>query len=230
MNHSVENRLARAVAVAVAGVGMLTHTGCADMMWENTGSAQPTWRGKKLGITTLSQISTLPVADRTLCDEPEFNSRIDGLNPMLTAYGPTRGKASGVAASAIEVFDAGVLYTATDCDTCNFGEVSTTDGRMNKLGLTALEDGMAFFPAYSVTTPLNSSALAKYPGLADVFDTISPESPRPPCESSTCGWITAAGSPPAQAFVLQDRVLQNGEHVVDSIVCWDPTDSKRRLD
>lgn len=39
MNHSVENRLARAVAVAVVGVSMLTHTGCADMMREYTGSA-----------------------------------------------------------------------------------------------------------------------------------------------------------------------------------------------
>lgn len=89
---------------------------------------------------------------------------------------------------------------------------------------------MAFFPAYSAMTLLNSSALAKYPGLADVFDTISPESPRPPRESSTCGWMTAAGSPPPQAFVLQDHVLQNGEHVVDSIVCWDSNESKRRLD
>jgi hypothetical protein len=31
--------LATIIAVAVVGVGMLTHTGCADMMWEYTGSA-----------------------------------------------------------------------------------------------------------------------------------------------------------------------------------------------
>ena len=151
MNRSVENRLVR--TVAVVGAGMLMASVGADMMQEYTGSAWPASRGKKLGIPKLSQISRLPVADRTLRDEPEFSSRIDGLNPML-------------------------------------GD----------------------------------------PGLADVFDTISPESPRPPCESTTCGWITAAGSPLPQAFVLEDHIQQNEEHVVDSIVRWDPTESKRRLD
>lgn len=131
--------------------------------------------GKKLGITRLSQISTLPVADRTFCVEPEFNSRVDGLNPMLTAYGLTRGKASSVPASAVKVFDTGAVYTATDRGTCNFGEVYTTDGRINKLGLTVLEDDKAFFPAYNVAAVLNSDTLAKYPGLAGVFDKISPK-------------------------------------------------------
>ncbi len=49
---------------------------------------------KKLGITTLSQIATLPIKDRTFCVESEFNSRSDGLNPMLKAYGLIRGKAT----------------------------------------------------------------------------------------------------------------------------------------
>jgi osmoprotectant transport system substrate-binding protein len=130
--------------------------------------------GKKLGITKLSQIATLPVADRTFCVEPEFNSRVDGLNPMLTAYGLTRGKASSVPSSAVKVFDTGAVYTATDRGTCNFGEVYTTDGRINKLGLTVLTDDKAFFPAYNVAAVLNSQTLAKYPGLADVFNKISP--------------------------------------------------------
>jgi len=131
--------------------------------------------GKKLGITKLSQIATLPVADRTFCVEPEFNSRADGLNPMLKAYGLTRGKASSVPSSAVKVFDTGAVYTATDRGTCNFGEVYTTDGRINKLELTVLEDDKAFFPAYNVAAVLNSKTLAEYPGLAGVFDKISPK-------------------------------------------------------
>ena len=130
--------------------------------------------GKKLGITKLSQISTLPVADRTFCVEPEFNSRVDGLNPMLTAYGLTRGTASSVPASAVKVFDTGAVYTATDRGTCNFGEVYTTDGRIDKLGLTVLEDDKHFFPAYNVAAVLSSKTLAEYPQLAEVFDQISP--------------------------------------------------------
>lgn len=131
-------------------------------------------QGKKLGITKLSQIATLPVADRTFCVEPEFNSRSDGLGPMLKAYGLTRGKASSVPASAVKVFDTGAVYTATDRGTCNFGEVYTTDGRINKLDLTVLEDDKGFFPAYNVAAVFNSKTLAKYPQLATVFDKISP--------------------------------------------------------
>lgn len=132
-------------------------------------------QSKKLGITKLSQIVTLPVAERTFCVEPEFNSRVDGLNPMLTAYGLTRGKASSVPASGVKVFDTGAVYTATDRGTCNFGEVYTTDGRINKLDLTVLEDDRAFFPAYNVAAVLNSTTLSKYPQLADVFNRITPK-------------------------------------------------------
>ncbi|MBG6107098.1 osmoprotectant transport system substrate-binding protein [Frigoribacterium sp. CG_9.8] len=132
--------------------------------------------GKKLGITKLSQISTLPVAERTFCVEPEFNSRGDGLTPMLKAYGMTRGDDSSVPASAVKLFDTGAVYTATDRGSaCNFGEVYTTDGRIDKLGLTVLEDDRGFFPAYNVAPVINSQVLAEYPGLTDIFDKISPK-------------------------------------------------------
>ncbi|HAM25619.1 MAG TPA: glycine/betaine ABC transporter substrate-binding protein [Microbacteriaceae bacterium] len=125
-------------------------------------------------ITSLSQIAKLPVADRTFCVEPEFNSRVDGLGPMLKAYGLTRGKASSVPDGNVKVFDTGAVYAATDRGTCNFGEVYTTDGRINKLHLTILKDDKAFFPAYNVAAVFRSSTLKKYPGLAEIFDKISP--------------------------------------------------------
>jgi osmoprotectant transport system substrate-binding protein len=131
--------------------------------------------GKKLGITKLSQIAKLPVKDRTFCVESEFNSRSDGLNPMLKAYGLSRGKANSVPESNVKVFDTGAVYTATDRGTCNFGEVYTTDGRINKLKLTVLKDDRAFFPAYNVAAVFNSKTLAKYPKLAGIFDKISPK-------------------------------------------------------
>ena len=37
-----------------------------------------------------------------------------------------------------------------------------------------LDDDKAFFPAYNVAPVLNSQTLARYPGLADVFNKISP--------------------------------------------------------
>lgn len=133
-----------------------------------------TEEAKKLGITTMSQIAKLPVAERTICVEPEFNSRPDGLNPMLKAYGIDRGKATGVPEGNIKIFDTGAVYTAIDRGTCNFGEVFATDGRINKLGLTVLKDDKGFFPAYNVAPVIRTATLKKYPQLAAVFAQISP--------------------------------------------------------
>lgn len=129
---------------------------------------------EKLGITKISEMSKVPVADRTVCVEPEFNSRPDGLTPMLKAYGLDRGTEDGVPDSNVKIFDTGAVYTAIDRGTCNFGEVYATDGRINKLELTVLEDDKAFFPAYNVAPVLSTATLEKYPALADVFAQISP--------------------------------------------------------
>lgn len=124
------------------------------------------------GITKMSQLAALPPSDLTFCVEAEFNSRPDGMTPMLAAYGLDRGTA--VPESNINIFDTGAVYTATDRGTCNFGEVFTTDGRIDSLGLTVLEDDLGFFPAYNVAAVVNTATLAKYPGLARVFAQISP--------------------------------------------------------
>ena len=126
------------------------------------------------GITKMSEFLALPIDDLTFCAEPEFNSRVDGMTPMLEAYGLKRG-AGGVPESAIKIFDTGAVYTATARGTCNFGEVFTTDGRIDSLGLTVLEDDLDFFPAYNVAAVINSDTLAEYPGLTDVFAQISPD-------------------------------------------------------
>ncbi|MBC7724164.1 MAG: glycine betaine ABC transporter substrate-binding protein [Burkholderiaceae bacterium] len=126
------------------------------------------------GISKMSEFLALPAADLTFCVEPEFNSRADGMTPMLEAYGLVRGD-GGVPESAINIFDTGAVYTATARGTCNFGEVFTTDGRIDSLGLTVLEDDLAFFPAYNVAAVIGTETLDLYPGLADVFAQISPD-------------------------------------------------------
>ncbi|BDZ49522.1 glycine/betaine ABC transporter substrate-binding protein [Frondihabitans sucicola] len=133
-------------------------------------------QGKKLGnITSLSQIKSLPVSERTFCVEAEFNSRSDGFKPMLAHYGLKLGDPNGVPSKNVNVLDTGTVYTATDRGTCNFGEVYTTDGRINALGLTVLKDDKAFFPAYNVAPVFQTATLAKYPQLKGVFDKISPK-------------------------------------------------------
>lgn len=126
------------------------------------------------GISKLSDIAALPVAERTFCLEAEFNSRPDGFNPMAEAYGIPRGTADGVPEENIGIYDTGPVYTATDEGACNFGEVFTTDGRIDSLDLTVLKDDRAFFPAYNGSPVFNTQTLEKYPELEDVFAQVAP--------------------------------------------------------
>ena len=126
------------------------------------------------GISTLSELADLPVEDRTLCVEAEFNSRADGLIPLLEKYGIPRDDPDGVPEDNISIYDTGAVYTATARGSCNFGEVFTTDGRIESLDLTILEDDLGYFPAYNVAAVLNTETLETYPELADVFDQVTP--------------------------------------------------------
>jgi osmoprotectant transport system substrate-binding protein len=131
---------------------------------------------KELGdITKISQLAGLPVEDRTFCIESEFNSRSDGMNPMLKHYGLTRGAPDGVPDGNIGIYDTGAVYSATDNGDCNFGEVFSTDGRIDALDLTLLEDDRMFFPAYNVAPVFGADVLEEHPGLEEVFARISPE-------------------------------------------------------
>jgi osmoprotectant transport system substrate-binding protein len=133
---------------------------------------------KELGdVKTLSDITKLPVDQRTFCVESEFNSRADGFKPMLKKYGLELGGsgANGVPSSNVSILDTGTVYTATDRGKCNFGEVFTTDGRIKSLGLTVLEDDKGFFPAYNVAPVIDSKTLEEYPQLEGIYDQISPK-------------------------------------------------------
>ncbi len=126
------------------------------------------------GISTLSGLADLPVEDRTMCVEPEFNSRSDGLIPLLETYGIPRDDPAGVPEDNISIYDTGAVYTATARGTCNFGEVFTTDGRIDSLDLTVLEDDLGFFPAYNAAAVLSTATLETYPELADVYGQVTP--------------------------------------------------------
>ena len=126
------------------------------------------------GISTIAEIAELPVEERTFCVEAEFNSRPDGMNPLLAHYGMERGSPDGVPDDNISIFDTGAVYTATDNGDCNFGEVFATDGRIDALDLTVLEDDLGFFPAYNAAPVFYTETLDAHPGLEDVFGAIAP--------------------------------------------------------
>jgi osmoprotectant transport system substrate-binding protein len=124
-------------------------------------------------LTTISDIAELPVEERTICVEAEFNSRADGLNPMLEHYGIPRDTPEGVPNENIQLLDTGAIYEATAQGLCNFGEVFGTDGRIQSLDLTVLEDDQQFFPAYNAAAAINTATLEQYPRLEEVFEQVS---------------------------------------------------------
>ena len=130
---------------------------------------------KAKGITKLSDIAKLPPQERTMCVESEFNSRTDGLNPLLATYGLPRDTPNGIPQANISLMDTGTIYTATDKGSCNFGEVFTTDGRIDALDLTVLEDDRHFFPSYNAAPIFNAKLLKRFPQLEGRFDMVAKE-------------------------------------------------------
>ena len=129
----------------------------------------------KLGdVARVSDIARLPVEQRTFCVESEFASRSDGFEPMLEKYGIPLGSPRGVPRDNVRVLDTGAIYTATDAGACNFGEIFTTDGRLEALDLKVLEDDRRFFPAYNVAPVVRADVLAAHPEVADVLGRITP--------------------------------------------------------
>jgi osmoprotectant transport system substrate-binding protein len=125
-------------------------------------------------VTSLSDVAALPVDERTFCVESEFATRSDGFQPMLEAYGIPLGSPQGVPRENVRVLDTGAVYTATDGGDCNFGEVFTTDGRIESLDLTVLEDDRGYFPAYNIAPVVRTDTLDEHPEIADVFAQITP--------------------------------------------------------
>jgi osmoprotectant transport system substrate-binding protein len=125
-------------------------------------------KAEELGVKTLSDVAALPADEQTFCIESEFSTRDDGWPGLKEAYG------IDVPDSNVSLLDTGVIYSTTaKGDTCNFGEVFATDGRITSLGLTVMEDDLQFFPVYQGAFTLKQTTLDEYPAVADVIDEAS---------------------------------------------------------
>lgn len=126
---------------------------------------------ERLHLTKLSQLTALPVKERTFCVESEFANRNDGFEPMLKHYGVPMG--SGVLRDNIRTLDTGAVYAATSKGDCLLGEIFTTDGRIKSLDLVVLQDDKSYFPAYNVAPVISKKVLDEYPQLRDLFQPVS---------------------------------------------------------
>jgi len=118
-------------------------------------------------LTTISDAATFiqeNAAEGTICAASEFLNRDDGLPGLQTTY--------GMEFSEVVELDLGLVFTQLG-DTCNFGEVFSTDGRIVSNDLTVLEDDMEFFLPYNAALTLSQETLDEYPAIADIMAPIS---------------------------------------------------------
>ncbi|NUR92571.1 MAG: glycine betaine ABC transporter substrate-binding protein [Nonomuraea sp.] len=127
-------------------------------------------KAAELGVKTVSDVAELLKSKPeqvTLCIETEFSTRDDGLPGLSKAYDMSIPK------NQVKLLDTGVVYTETDKgQTCNFGEVFTTDGRIAALGLTVLEDDRKFFPVYNAAVTVRQDTYDKYPALEKILQPV----------------------------------------------------------
>lgn len=128
-------------------------------------------RAEELGVTSISDLATVPVPELTFCVDAEFNSRQDGFAPLLELYGLSRG--SVVPEQNVGIYDTGAIYGAVDQGQCAVGEVFATDGRIDALDLVVLEDDLGYFPAYNAAPVIYTQTLQKYPELEAVLEQVA---------------------------------------------------------
>lgn len=126
---------------------------------------------QKYHVTTLSQYAALarsnPQAAST-CIGPEFKSRDDGYPGVEKTYGFTLPDAD------THLLNDAVIYTTlSKGDTCDFGEVTSTDGRVSAQHLVVLRDDKNFFPVYNPAITIRTPLATRYPQLEQVFDPIA---------------------------------------------------------
>ena len=101
--------------------------------------------------------------DATVCMESEFPNRPDGLVlwEEHTGYELPR--------SQTQILDTGLIYTETSDGNCDFGEVFTTDGRIEALNLELVEDPGVMI-IYNASFTMSNEV---YQENAEAFDQIA---------------------------------------------------------
>ncbi|MFC5799050.1 glycine betaine ABC transporter substrate-binding protein [Streptomyces formicae] len=147
-----------------------------EIVWLNPASFNNTYAfavrkdtAQRLGVKSLSDLSELSMSrprEATFCMESEFSTRDDGFPGVIEKYGFTSPE--------VKILDTGLIYTETaKGKTCNFGEVFSTDGRIQANGLVLLEDDKDFFPAYQPSLTMKEETVNKYPQLRTMFTPLA---------------------------------------------------------
>lgn len=133
-------------------------------MVTNAGSAART------GAKTISDYARLVNTDPSTgptCLGTEFSVRQDGFPGLARKYGIDLGKVHK------QIMQDSLVYSAIANGTCQFGDVTATDGRTKALNLVQLTDDLNFFPKYNAALVMRASFADAHPQVAQVMAPIS---------------------------------------------------------
>ncbi|SFL60846.1 glycine betaine ABC transporter substrate-binding protein [Geodermatophilus ruber] len=119
------------------------------------------------GLETMTEVAgyvQANPAEGTLCAASEFLNRDDGLPGLQQAY--------GFEFSEVVELDLGLIYTQVG-ESCNFGEVFSTDARIVSNDLAVIDDDQSFFVPYNGALTVRQDVLDENPELADLMGEIS---------------------------------------------------------
>ena len=129
--------------------------------------AVPTAFAEDNDLVTMSDAAAYIEAspqDAAVCAAAEFINRDDGLPGLQTAY--------DFEFSEVVQLDLNLIYTQVG-ESCNFGEVFSTDARIVSNDLAVLSDDEGFFVQYQGSMTVRDSTLTENPAIAEIMAPIS---------------------------------------------------------
>ena len=120
---------------------------------------------RRLQLATLSQAARYTPEWR-LGVGYEFEQRPDGLPGLSAAYGL---RFEG----APRTMDLGLLYRALEAHQVDMIAANSTDGPIEALGLTALQDDRRYFPPYQAVPLVREEALRRWPQIRIALDALA---------------------------------------------------------
>jgi osmoprotectant transport system substrate-binding protein len=120
---------------------------------------------KRLGLRTISDAVKVAPQWR-LGVGYEFEERPDGLRGLEATYGLHFRDAP-------RVMDLGLLYRALEAGQVEMVAGNSTDGPIQALGLTVLQDDKHYFPPYEAVPLIREDSLRRHPGIQVAMDRLA---------------------------------------------------------
>ncbi|NKY49010.1 glycine betaine ABC transporter substrate-binding protein [Nocardia vermiculata] len=148
-----------------------------DMVWSDPAPMNNTYTmvttadsAARTGARTLSDYARLVNTDPSTgatCLGTEFSVRQDGFPGLARKYGIDPNKVNK------KIMQDSLVYSATANGSCQFGDVTATDGRTKALNLVQLDDDLNFFPKYNAALVMQKSFADAHPQISEVMAPIS---------------------------------------------------------